>query len=210
MADMRRSSARKGRGEVPKREEILNVAEAHLTRLGYRGVSLHAIATEVGLSKPSLYHHFPDGKEELFVAILNRSLTEARTALESVISAQESPTEQLHVAVHWLMHEPARGRGIELMHDVTRFVDAKYHATVAEAYLNAHYRPIHKVVAAGVESGAFRAVDPVFVTWSILGLIGGLMEVNLLSPTTPAPRIDGGESQLAEEALDLLLHGIAT
>lgn len=194
---------------MPKRDEILNVAEAHLTRLGYRGVSLHAIAKEVGLSKPSLYHHFPDGKEELFVAILDRSLGAARTALESVISSHRSPTEQLRAAMHWLMHEPERGRGIELMHDVTRFVDEKYHAAVADAYLNAHYRPIHEVIAAGVRADEFRAVDPVFVTWSILGLIGGLMEVNLLAPTTPAPRIDGGEAQLAEEALDFLLHGIA-
>mgnify|MGYP007112166140 CR=1 FL=1 len=42
------------------------------------------------------------------------------------------------------------------MHDVMRFVDEKYHANVNEAYLDAHFQPICRVVAAGMNAGELR------------------------------------------------------
>src|SRR3712207_9411055 len=83
------SGRKKGRrgGLSSTRARIMNVAEAHLGEGGYLGVSLEEVAREVGVSKPALYYHFPDGKEELFVAIAHRALGEHRNGLERAISS---------------------------------------------------------------------------------------------------------------------------
>lgn len=191
-----------------KRHEILNVAEQHLGRFGYQGVALAAIANEIGISKPSLYYHFPGGKQEIFVAILTRSLAEARDGLESVIASPGNSRLKLEAAIRWLMNEPGRGRGVELMHDVMRFVDEKYHANVNEAYLDAHFQPICRVVAAGMNAGELRQADAAFTTWSILGLIAGLMEVQLLSAQFSTPEFEVSRIKMADNVVMLVIHGL--
>ena len=81
----------------------MDVAEAHLARQGYMGVSLEAIAGEVGVSKPALYYHFPGGKEQLFVEIAHRSLDRIRAGLESSMGRAGSGAGKLSAAARWLM-----------------------------------------------------------------------------------------------------------
>ena len=60
-----------GMPAAPGRDTRTRVVEAFTARLadqGYLGVSLDAVASDVGVRKASLYHHFPGGKEELFRA----------------------------------------------------------------------------------------------------------------------------------------------
>lgn len=48
------------------KESILAKAVQLFLRKSYEGVSIQNIAQEVGLTKSSLYHHFPKGKEQIF------------------------------------------------------------------------------------------------------------------------------------------------
>lgn len=49
---------------------IINVATKLFQQKGYIGVGLNEILSACNLSKGSLYHHFPNGKEELLIACL--------------------------------------------------------------------------------------------------------------------------------------------
>jgi hypothetical protein len=40
----------------------MDVAEAQLLKIGYMGISLEEVASEVGVSKAALYYHFPGPK----------------------------------------------------------------------------------------------------------------------------------------------------
>lgn len=53
------------------REKILEVAKSLFAASGYSGVGMRQIATAVGLSKSSLFHHFPT-KLELYGEVLDR------------------------------------------------------------------------------------------------------------------------------------------
>lgn len=48
------------------KESILVRATELFLRRSYEGVSIQDIAQAVGLTKSSLYHHFPNGKEQIF------------------------------------------------------------------------------------------------------------------------------------------------
>lgn len=104
-----------------RRDQILDVAEAHFARLGFGATRLQGIADDVEIRVASLYNHFA-GKDELYAAVLERALEPAR---ELLISALEDDTQNpavtplmvpfadLYAAhpaiVHLFKHEMLRG-----------------------------------------------------------------------------------------------------
>lgn len=52
-------------------DRILDVAEDVFARYGYLGARIDDIAQQVGIRRPSLFHHFPN-KEALYKAVLDR------------------------------------------------------------------------------------------------------------------------------------------
>ncbi len=55
-----------------RREEVLEAALALIAERGVRGASLRALAAELGISQPSLYHYFPS-KSAMVTAIVEHS-----------------------------------------------------------------------------------------------------------------------------------------
>jgi len=53
------------------REELLNRLGETFRLYGYEGASMSRIAAATGLGKASLYHHFPEGKEQMAGAVLD-------------------------------------------------------------------------------------------------------------------------------------------
>ena len=51
------------------RAHLIDVATRLFTERGYDGTSIEAVLAESGVSRGSLYHHFP-GKDALFWAVL--------------------------------------------------------------------------------------------------------------------------------------------
>jgi TetR/AcrR family transcriptional regulator, cholesterol catabolism regulator len=58
-----------------KTAQILGVAERRLREDGYDGLSIAALARELGLAQNAIYWYFPS-KDHLFVAVLRRMLEE--------------------------------------------------------------------------------------------------------------------------------------
>ena len=81
---------------LAKRDQILTGAEQIFTRQGFAATSTDAVAAEAGVSKRTLYVHYPN-KEELFAAVLRRlTIEKPRTrVLESFELASPESTEEL-------------------------------------------------------------------------------------------------------------------
>jgi AcrR family transcriptional regulator len=62
-------------GRDEKTEEIFELAEARLRKDGYQGLSIAALARELGLAQNAIYWYFPS-KDHLFVAVMRRMLEE--------------------------------------------------------------------------------------------------------------------------------------
>ena len=56
---------------VRGREQIVGAIRDVFRQRGYEGATLSAMAKATGLGKPSLYHHFPGGKEDMAKAALD-------------------------------------------------------------------------------------------------------------------------------------------
>lgn len=55
------------RSETSRRQQILDAAAAVFTDTGYEAASMNDIANAVGVTKPTLYHHFTSKQELLFL-----------------------------------------------------------------------------------------------------------------------------------------------
>lgn len=191
-----------GRGAAgERRAAILDVAESHLALHGYLGVSLEAVAAEIGVSKPALYYHFPGGKEQLFVEIAHRSLQRVREGLRAAMSERESGAGKLEAATRWLMEQGERGHPIGEMRDVARFASEEHAGGLDEGFYSAIYGPLRRVIGDAVEAGEFRRGDPDLMTWAYLGLTSGMLDMRGMSSA------EGGAEEMAGEMVRIFLEG---
>lgn len=80
------------------RKQIVGAIRDVFRQRGYEGATLTVLAEATGLSKPSLYHHFPGGKEDMANAALDmveRSLDEMFLAPFAQIGTAEERLERM-------------------------------------------------------------------------------------------------------------------
>jgi AcrR family transcriptional regulator len=101
------------------RERILEVAERLFLARGFKGVSMKDIADEVQVTTAALYYHFPDGKQELFLSMVQRTMSKWSTQTFNKVESIQGLHAQLVTIVHTAMvHPPVMH---SLMRDVEEF-----------------------------------------------------------------------------------------
>jgi AcrR family transcriptional regulator len=88
----------KNLSEPSSKEKILEVAEALFAVSGFTGVGMRQIAAAVGLSKSSLFHHFPT-KLELYGEVLDRVTERLEIGFCDEAEHRGMAAEQLD---HWI------------------------------------------------------------------------------------------------------------
>src|SRR5207253_4278628 len=79
-------SQSRSRRNSSTRQRMVNAARAHFFSHGFRSVTMDDLAEELGISKKTLYAHFP-GKFDLLEAVLADKLTGVETTLKEVTRA---------------------------------------------------------------------------------------------------------------------------
>jgi TetR/AcrR family transcriptional regulator, lmrAB and yxaGH operons repressor len=77
------------------RDEVIDRLCQVFQRLGYDGASLAELSHGTGLGKSSLYHYFPNGKEEMALAVLRRVHAWIEENAIASLDGQGSPKERL-------------------------------------------------------------------------------------------------------------------
>ncbi|MFL7963279.1 transcriptional regulator, TetR family [Pseudomonas sp. NFIX10] len=86
-----------------KREAILQAAIAEFRSSGFEITSMDKIAATAGVSKRTVYNHFPS-KEELFAEILNRLWNSITAEQDMPYSSQTPLREQLQTLLQAKLH----------------------------------------------------------------------------------------------------------
>jgi AcrR family transcriptional regulator len=76
----------RNRRRDPNRQRIVDAARVHFFNHGFRSVTMDDLAEELGISKKTLYAHFP-GKFDLLEAVLADKLTSVEATLKQVTRA---------------------------------------------------------------------------------------------------------------------------
>jgi TetR/AcrR family transcriptional regulator, lmrAB and yxaGH operons repressor len=77
------------------RNQLIEQLTVVFERNGYAGATLSQLAAAVGLSKSSLYHHFPGGKREMAEALLRHAVAELEVRAFSKLQGPERPATRM-------------------------------------------------------------------------------------------------------------------
>src|SRR5271170_4358374 len=75
------------------RERLLDASRSAFARSGFHGASVEEIASEAGFSTGALYSNF-DGKEDLFLALMEREIDEHAREIADAVGARSSVAER--------------------------------------------------------------------------------------------------------------------
>lgn len=161
------------------RERLLHAAEQLFAERGFYGTSIRDVAQAVGISKPSLIHHFPS-KENLYSQVLKRIAAGLVERLEEALQAEGNALEKLHRFVDrfcaWSsIHEnDARILMREILDNPQRLGE------VHTWHLKALMDRLAELIETGQASGLFRKVEALPV---IINLLGGQHYSMIVKPT---------------------------
>jgi AcrR family transcriptional regulator len=94
----------RNRKDHPIRQQIVDAARAHFFSHGFRSVTMDDLAEELGISKKTLYAHFP-GKIDLLEAVLADKFAGVEATLKKVSRAHP---HDFSVALHELLANTQR------------------------------------------------------------------------------------------------------
>jgi AcrR family transcriptional regulator len=80
------------------KERIILASHTLFTRFGYSKTTMEDIGNEVGLNQASLYHHFRNGKEEIFLNVILNQVSKLREAFQAALQDAKGLERKLVVS----------------------------------------------------------------------------------------------------------------
>lgn len=181
------------------RAEIKRVFSRHFARLGYEGLSLEAVAREVGIRKPSIYHHFPGGKETLYAEVTLDYVEAQATLLADALTSTGDLDERL-VRVIVATADPSGETTSfgQRVWEALDAVDTDTRAQLSQAYVGRLLSPVEELFRAAIDSGTLVGVD------------AGLMGNAFLSMGRAIDLTPDAIEETAQALVDLFLNGART
>jgi AcrR family transcriptional regulator len=189
-------------GNHDSRERLLDVAQQLFHQRGYRAVTMQEIARSLGIRQASLYYHVPDGKEQLFVAVAQRTFERHRQGLQSTIDKAAPQLEaQLQAIARWFAAQPPMNL-LGMMHaDMPALSKANHRALEAAAY-RCLFEPVAATFQAAVERGEIRDIQADLLAGSFLALMDGISYSSQHQPGTPPRQV------MADTIISIVLDGL--
>jgi TetR/AcrR family transcriptional repressor of lmrAB and yxaGH operons len=133
-----------------RKDEMLARLMALFREKGFDGASLADISAATGLGKSSLYHHFPNGKEEMALQVLAHLEAQLDEAIYEPLRATGSPQRKLDRMLDAIDHFYDGGKRACLLERLCASVDSKrFRRPLGRAFDTW----IDAVEALGVEAG---------------------------------------------------------
>ena len=187
-----------------KRAAILDAAVAEFRDAGYEATSMDRIAASAGVSKRTVYNHFPS-KEALFTRILEQMWERGAAGLDLPYRADRPLRAQLQDLV---------AQKMRLLHDAS-FTDLARVAIAAGVHnpdlardlvarLGDREEGLTAWVRAAATDGRLKTKDPVFASMQLQGLIKGFAFWPQIAMGQP-PLSAAQQKQVAEAAVEMFL-----
>ncbi|MBE3002432.1 TetR/AcrR family transcriptional regulator [Nocardiopsis sp. HNM0947] len=181
---------------TPTRARALQVYAEHFAAHGYRGTSLDAVAREVGVRKPSLYHHFPGGKETLHAEVALAAIESRGADLARALEVEGDLAAQLRAVITEAVADPTGATTSFEQHlfDSLPELDPGARERITQAYTRRLLEPMTERFARAVREGELAGREPGVLCNAFLHLARA---VDMMGDPGPA----------AEELVGLFLDG---
>ena len=154
------------------------------------GVSLEQVAARAGVSRATLYHHFP-GRDVLLDALTERSITEVAAAIRSARPEDGPATEAMERVLRAAWQVIGRYRGLVIVNP-RRLARAELRTRLEPALA-----PVRTLIRRGRRSGEF---DPELPVEWVIGVITDLIHAASRQVSAGAMRPRAAERVLLRTA----------
>jgi AcrR family transcriptional regulator len=187
------------------RDRILDATERLLARLGYQKMTMDDVAREAGISKRTIYLHFPS-KEEVALGSIDRIGERLKERLRALAAGGGGPADRLRR----MLLERVLFR-FDSVRDYYEGIDAIFRSLRAaymarrRRYFDEEAAVFAAVLAEGKSSGALAVDDPPAAAHTLL------LATNALLPSALSTRELGDREEVrqrAERIADVLLNGL--
>lgn len=183
------------------RQRVLDVAEELFMRRGYHSITLRDVADALEMRQASLYYHFPEGKEQLFVAVATRTFERHRQGMEAAMTAAPPDVSaQLYAIAGWFASQPPLNL-LAMMHADMQALAPTQRQHLGRVAYEAMFIPLRKLFLAGQSRGEIRPMMPDLLAGSFLTLLDGLNHAMRQQGAPP-------REVMVAEILTILLDGI--
>jgi AcrR family transcriptional regulator len=182
---------------------ILSAAQHRLFNFGYASFTMDDLAQELGMSKKTLYVHFP-GKESIVDRIIDQIGEHIRTKLDAITLDPKRTFVQKLCALVDTVGGMLSKVSPHLLRDLQRYTPGVYQKIDQLRQKNI---PIFfsRIIRDGIAQRKVRAdIDPDFAAQFWLQAIRGLLQPDVLERTQLSPR------QTLEQAIQLFFGGLLT
>lgn len=189
----------RGRALSPRRIEILKSAAAAFRRRGYHGASVEEIARALRMTKGSLYYHFRD-KEEILFVLHDWSVDLLLEKLAEVEKEDAPPDAKLRrlvrAFVHMIIDEL---HGTALTMDLQALAPARLRRVIAKR--DRFDRGLRRIVQEGMDQGVFAPGDAKLAAFAVLGAVNWI--TRWYDPGGPK-----GSDEIGRSMADMVLDGL--
>lgn len=182
-------------------ERIMDVAESLFMKRGYSAVKLRDIADAVDMKHASLYYYVPKGKEQLFIAVLERSMNRHKREMERLITAaEENIQDQTYAVTDWLVSQPPIDL-VRMYESDLKQINSGESERLATLLIDALTMPFKGAIRSAQQRGELNNVDSSVAAMSLITLIQSVHHI-------PIHSIPEGRKMFGRRLADMLLHGL--
>ena len=195
---------------VQGREKLLRAARELMIERGFPRVTVREVAERAGVG-PALVNYYFGGKSDLFAAIIEQVVLEARERIEQATQRSGPVKERIRLFVQEMVAamtaDPYLAR---LLVEQVLFADDEVIDRFARELAGPNLATLRGLLDEGMAEGELREVDPKFIVPSMLGicvyfflaqpLIRKLFGLKQLTPELA--------HAFGESAAELILHGV--
>ncbi len=213
--------SRRERERVARREAMLDAALTVFADNGFEGATVDEIAERAEFGKGTIYNYFPDGKDELYMALFEervsgglREVIEASFPSGLDLTSPASVRAAFRAFIARLLHQfkNARGPLLMFMKEGHRTqISAEHRATFARHHaglMEAVARPIERAI----EAGALRPLPAHSLAHVLMGNVRGFLMSEIDADCDPsgtlAPAPFGSADEAAEFLTTVLFDGL--
>jgi TetR/AcrR family transcriptional regulator, cholesterol catabolism regulator len=193
--------------EMPRQEtesarsRVIAVAENLFSDRGYKAVTLRDIAEALGIRQASLYHHFPKGKEELFVEVTERAMQRHADGMRETLSLAPEDVEcQLRAIARWMLSQPPIDMARMVRSDMEE-IDETHRHRLMQTALRSLVLPIEAVFDRGIDREGLKQVGHSrLLASSFLSIIEAIQVSVRFSSRPP--------EAMADEMIGIMMDGL--
>ncbi len=165
---------RRERERLKRRNEIIKAAKWVFSRRGFVGASLDEIAERCELAKGTLYYYFSN-KEELLFSVLEETINDAVASVESIDENAHSRM-RIKTFLENLLTVFQRDYDIfnVLLRERRRINTSLLKDTPLKEKISGLQVKMQEIISVGIDKGEIKALNPVFLASSIIGMVQGL------------------------------------